>query len=292
MQQAIELQRQAARAMPGEDVYAVELAALIIQQGDLLLRERLEEQGLQALQQAIEILDAQLLHAAVGPRVLELDTLCHNNLAAVHQQSDPLTAGRLLTRAIRSAEKWVETQPAAEHSRMHLGRVLANAGALAVQTDQPERAERCWARAIGQWSHLAARVPHTHHYHAELAANHNSLGQFLLTQQRWDEAETQFLAAINTLEAIAAAREAVSPGSASAVLSDLASVQNNLGLCYEKWQRIDDATVWYSRSLECQNQALSHDPENPTILERLALHQRNLDRLRADRSAAARSAEQ
>lgn len=291
LQQAINLQRHAACVTPGEDAYAVELAALIIQQGDLLIRAQLPEQGLQTLQQAVEILDAQLLHPNVNLRVLELDTLCHNNLASLHQQSDPLTADRLLTRAIRSAEKWVEAQPAAEHSRMHLGRVLANAGALAMQIDQPERAEECLERAIQQWSHLADRVPPSHHYHAELAANQNSFGQFLLTQQRWSEAETQFIAAITTLEATAAAGQETSSGS-SAVLSDLASVQNNLGLCYEKLQRIDDATVWYSRSLECQNQALSRDPDNPTILERLALHQRNLDRLRSGRGVSARSAEQ
>src|SRR5690606_6239055 len=112
-------------------------AALIIQQGDLLLRDGSQDRGLQSLQQAIEILDAQLLQSSIAPRVLELDTLCHNNLASIHQQSDPAMAGRLLTRAIRSAEKWVEAQPAAEHSRVHLGRVLANAAALAVQTEQP-----------------------------------------------------------------------------------------------------------------------------------------------------------
>ena len=296
MQQAIDLQRQAALAMPGEHVYAVELAALIIQQGDLLLRDRLQDQALQSLQQAIEILDAQLLQSPIAPRVLELDTLCHNNLASIHQQSDPPLAGRLLARAIRSAEKWVETQPAAEHSRAHLGRVLANAGALAVQTDQPERAQQRLERAIQQWTHLAARVPHAHHYHAELAANQNSLGQFLLTQRRLGEAETQFLAAVRTLEAVQASLQDAAPNGAgrgaSAVLSDLASVQNNLGLCYEKWQRIDDATLWYSRSLECQSQALSYDPQNTTFLERLALHQRNLERLRADGNTSARSAEQ
>src|SRR5690606_29831956 len=153
--QAIDLQRQAACAMPGEDAYAVELAALIMQQGDLLLRDQIQDQGVQSLQQPIEILDAQFLQVALAPRVLDLDTLAHTNPASSHQPSDPLTAGRLLARAIRSAERWVEAQPAAEHSRVHLGRVLANAAALAVQTDQPERAQPCLERAIEQWSHLA-----------------------------------------------------------------------------------------------------------------------------------------
>jgi len=273
---AIDLQREAEQ-LSTPPLQCIELSALMISQGDLLINSGDEQSARESLESAIVILDEKI-GAAIdrsldSVRLRELHSICYNNLASILQKTDPKRADALIGRAIHSAEELVAQEPLAARHQVHLARVFANSGSLAMQCGDVSKAEKNFNQAIKQWNELS-RQSQTHSLHvSELAANLNSLGQLFLTEHRFAEAELHFLDAVQTLEALDGTSQA-----SSSVLSDLASVQNNLGLCCEKDGRFTAAQTWYMRSIETQNLALSKEPSNPKYLDRLVLHQRNLHR--------------
>jgi eukaryotic-like serine/threonine-protein kinase len=239
---AITLQKQLVERTPADASLVIELAALKCQHGDVWLQKQNEDQAVLAFEQAIELVKqalAQPLETDARARALALDSTCHNNLASVHQQTQPTYADQLLKHAIESGLHACEWQPSSAKYREQLANAYTNAAILAQQERDNERAEACFSAAVDQGRQLIKRYPRNDGFRIELATNLNSLGQFLVTESRFVDAEVRFRDAIALLESPIHVTLLISP----TVLSDLASVQNNLGLCLERQQQWDRRSV-------------------------------------------------
>lgn len=279
MEKAMAVQQGLVEREPKNNEHLLSLVALQCQVGDEWLQED-PSRAAWPFEVAIGHLDTLLaapLSDAEKVRVLQLDSTCHNNLASVQHEVDAALAEQLIQRAIDSAEKALELEPSVTRHRQQLAAVLVNAAAISQSENLIERADERYAAAISHGRNLVESFPKNRTFRLELAANQNSFGQFLLTGGRLKEAQTAFEEAIESLEATA--HDEKMP---AAVLSDLASAHNNLGLAYERQQNDEDASLCYLRSLQTQKLAIKADPDNHQYVDRLVLHERNVARLKSE----------
>jgi tetratricopeptide (TPR) repeat protein len=162
---------------------------------------------------------------------------------------------RLLERAGRYYEEFIEDHPADDTLQADLGGAHFRLAKISAETGERLRAAGLYRTAIEIQDRIARKDPSNAQYQEDLSGSYNNLGNALDDLGKLEEAATTYEKAIEIQQRLV--REYPSH---PAYQYDLATVHNNLGHLYQKTGRPDEALAEFRKAIEIRKRLVREHP--------------------------------